>query len=133
MFNEKSIAGSALATLLAVAGATLPQAASADGQQQGVVVVRDPETGQFRAPTAAELRALRTKDTALLPQPKRERPPSSVRADGTRHLHLGDKGMVYSVARRDAEGKLVTQCVTGEHAAANAAPARDQEHDHEHD
>lgn len=133
MFRDKRVSGTAAAALLALAGLALPQAALADGQQQGMVVVRDPESGQLRAPTPAELKALSSKDAAVQPRP---RPSATVRADGRSHVHLGDAGMVYSVATRDAEGKLVTQCVKGSHAAVSgdAAPAvQDKEHDHEHD
>ncbi|MEW6761696.1 MAG: hypothetical protein AB1437_12790 [Pseudomonadota bacterium] len=109
---------------------TSPQA----GAEQGMVVVRDAQTGQLRTPTPAEMRALqpRTPSTALAPtQPKMVTGPG-----GRRSVQLGERHMVYSVVTRGADGKLSDQCVHGVHAAENAvdhpAPASKPE-EHRHD
>lgn len=96
--------------------------------QDGMTVVRDPATGKLRAPTAAELRHLRS----LQPQPQMApaTPQSSVRPDGTRKLDLGERGLVYSVITRSADGKLERECV---HATdAVEALEKHQEAKHEH-
>lgn len=133
MMNERSSPGATLAAMLALAALSLPPSAGAAGQE-GMVVVRDRETGQMRAPTPAELRALRAQQKAMAPAPAIA--PSVQRPDGTRHLHLGERGMVYSVLKRDAEGKPIIGCTGGEHAAraaieAPAAGAATREHGHE--
>jgi hypothetical protein len=102
------------------------QASAADPVQEGMTVVRDPQSGKLRAPTSAELRALRRdimEEQMMAPPPK-----SSVRPDGTRSIDLGERGMVYSVMQRNADGTLSTRCVKGEQAAAEAI----EENQHEH-
>jgi len=102
--------------------------------QDGMVVVRDAQTGQLRTPTAAEMRALqpRAPSTAVAPsQPKMVTGPG-----GRRSVQLGERHLVYSVVTRGADGKLSDQCVHGVHAAENAidqsAPAaKPEEHRHE--
>lgn len=91
-------------------------------QQQGMVVVRDAQSGQLRAPTPAELRAL-----APSPAPARmgaaAQPALVTHPGGSRHVRLGERGLVYSVATRGADGKLSGQCVHGEAAAEQALRA----------
>jgi hypothetical protein len=122
----------ALAALMATAlGA--PAAAS---DQEGVVVVRDPQTGKFRNATPAETKRLHAQPTAPgIAQRDPAKPDVTIRKDGTLQKHLGERGLVYSVVKRDADGKLAAECVHGEEAA-NAAlqrqvPATAKEHDHE--
>jgi hypothetical protein len=119
----------ALAALLGMV-LSIPAAA----QQEGMVVVRDPQTGKFRPPTAAELQALLAQQPAkslAQAQPS----PVTIRKNGTLQQHLGDRGMVYSVVSRAADGKLDMQCVEGEAAAAAAlarpAAPTSKEHVHE--
>lgn len=99
----------------------------AHAQDPGMVVVRDPVTGEMRAPTPAELRALRT----LPPQGAAQQPPqqaqSVVRPDGSRSVKLGENSMVYSVVKRDAGGKLNEECVHGHDAAEHAVGAAAQQ------
>jgi hypothetical protein len=129
MSKEKLIAALPLAALFAALCHMPP--ASAAGQDEGLVVVRDPQTKQLRPPTAAELKALRPQPPLGMHGPAQ--PGVVLHPDGTRHVRIGEQGMVYSVVTRDAEGKLVNQCVQGE-AAADAAvtkPAHDKEHSDE--
>ncbi len=101
-------------------------------QQPGAIAVRDAETGQLRAPTPAEAKALQPaaqKRAALVA------PQVRVKPDGTRQARVGETKNVYSVLTRDADGTTHMQCVTGEAAAETALSARavspsSQEHEH---
>lgn len=90
----------------------------------GMVVVRDPQTGQLRAPTADEYKAL-----ARLAQPRAAllgAQPTVKRADGVLQRRLGEAGMTYSVISRDKDGKLTIECVQGGEPPAPApAPHRE--------
>jgi hypothetical protein len=122
----------ALCAALAFAFAIPPAVAAG---QPGMVVARDPQTGQLRAPTAAELKALRTQGAAAVaPLTEAPAPAAVTRKDGVRQLRLGENAMVYSVVTRDADGKSVNQCVHGEHATAKALsqPAAGAKHNEEH-
>ena len=122
-----------LAALSAMAGAAQDAPA-----QQGMVVVRDADTGKLRTPTADEVRALQSSAPAAAASAKAAAaaPPAMVVGPGGRRsVKLGESHLLYSVATRDANGKLSEQCVKGEHAAnsALAAPAtatKPEEHHH---
>ncbi|MES2898727.1 MAG: hypothetical protein V4723_03315 [Pseudomonadota bacterium] len=120
-------------SLLAIA-AMAPQAQAQQAQQaqaeQAMTVVRDAETGKLRAPTAAEARALQGTSRARN-QGQAARPQSVVRPDGTRALDLGDRGLVYSVTTRNADGKLVKKCVKGDHALDAIDHKGETRHDHQ--
>ena len=120
----------ALMALCGSAGAA-PQAPA----PQGLTVVRDAETGELRAPTATELRALRASPATTT----REAPAQPQAVTGPRgesSAVLGERGLVYAVVKRGADGKLDHHCVDGAHAAARvldqSAPAAqgDSRHDH---
>jgi hypothetical protein len=102
--------------------------------QSGMIVVRDPQTGQLRAPTAAESRALAAQgpSAGIRAQPE---PALVTHPGGSRQVRLGERGLVYSVVTRDADGKLAGQCVQGAAAADKAvhAPASAQHKEHHHD
>ena len=107
------------------------------GGAQGLTVVRDAETGRLRAPTPDEMRALQRKGPSALAAPPQ--PTLITGPDGRRHVHLGERGLVYSVVKRGPDGKLDQQCVHGRDAAgrALAQPAldrngADQEARHDH-
>jgi hypothetical protein len=106
----------------------MPHHSPAQEQQQGMVVVRDAQTGQLRAPTPAEARALAPKATgAMAAQGK---PSMVTHASGARQVHLGERGLVYSVVTRDAEGKLADQCMHGADAADKAVHQHGQGSSH---
>ena len=125
----------ALAALFLLTAIWHPARAAA---QDGMVAVRDPQTGKLRAPTPDELRALRasTPPNAAL-QAGRPGPGAAItRHDGSRGLRLGEQGLVYDIVTRDADGHLTTRCVHGEAAAQGAlaqpaAHAEPEEHAHE--
>lgn len=97
----------------------------------GMVVVRDPQTGQLRAPSAAESHALlgNAAHQRSAPSPRLE----SVGPGGSRKVQLGKSALVYSVATRNPDGTLTEHCVGGEDAAhaAIAQPTRTKEPHHE--
>jgi hypothetical protein len=99
-----------------------------ESAQPGMIVVRDAQTGQLRAPTAAEARA-------LAPAPgmaaaMRAEPPALVaHPGGSKQVKLGERGLVYSVVTRGADGKLHDQCVQGAAAAEKAVHAPAQHND----
>lgn len=122
----------ALAALLATA---VGAPAAAAGAQEGMVVARDADTGKLRAATPAEVKALHTQSVVRGMVQRAPAPVVTIRKNGTLQKQLGDRGMVYSVASRNADGKLDMQCVQGEEAAKAAlerpANATRQEHTHE--
>lgn len=119
----------------AIACAALPVLAA---DAMAGLVVRDPVTGALRAPTPEEFQALQAqqaqqkKDAAaaaakddaeaaamrLRAVPQATQPQVELRANGSRKVVLGERGMSYSVISRKADGTLgAVQCVTGEQAA----------------
>jgi hypothetical protein len=107
--------------------------------QEGLVVVRDAETGELRAPTPEEFRALRSRPSASAAAAATApaAPRMIIGADGRRTVNLDERHMVYSVVTRDADGKLTDQqCVHGAHAAKGAlaqpaSPTKSKERQHE--
>ncbi|MDB5790667.1 MAG: hypothetical protein JWQ80_691 [Massilia sp.] len=103
--------------------AALPPKAGAQPQpqqgQQGMVVVRDAQTGQLRAPTPAEMRAL-APPSASASMSAPSQPALVTHPGGSRHVRLGERGLVYTVVKRGADGKLDEQCVHGAAAAEKA-------------
>jgi hypothetical protein len=128
MSNQKLIAALPLAAMFATAILHTPPVAAAG--QQGMVAARDPQTGELRTPTAQEMKELAAQRPATLAPPA----PAVVvkRADGTRQVRLGERGLVYSVVTRDAGGKLAQQCVTGERSAEGALTQSAHTHNEEH-
>jgi hypothetical protein len=134
MSNEKLLAALPLAAIFAAI--MMHTTAARAAGQDGVVVVRDAQTGQMRAPTAAELKALAPAPGAKV---STQVPLSSLvvtKPNGSRTLRLAERGQVYSVVSRAPDGQLVEQCVQGEAAvgaalAQPAQPRHNQEHRHE--
>lgn len=114
---------------LTFAALAVASACASAGEQDGMVVVRDAQTGALRNATPAEVKVLRAQETAkrgLVAEPPS---PVMIRKDGTLQKHLGERSMVYSVVTRDDAGKLGMQCVKGAEAAD--AALNQQEHHHE--
>lgn len=128
MSSNKVLVTGTLTALLIIAALTLPSKARAE-DEAGMVVARDPVTGQTRMATPAEVRALRQQAEAKGMAPaKAASAPVVRRENGTLHKHMGESSLVYSVARRQADGKLDTECVQGGDAA-EAAQHRERSHD----
>ena len=103
--------------------------------RQGMVVVRDADTGQLRAPTPAEAQALHPRTNVSAAAAAAPAPKMVVGPSGRRSVQLGEGQMVYSVVTRGADGKLAEQCVHGTHAAEHAVkgaphdgPTQPEEH-----
>jgi hypothetical protein len=101
--------------------------ATPDGKP-GMVVVRDPQTGEWRMPTPAEMKALRARAPAVAPSPP---PKAELRADGSRMVRLGEQHQIYSLVSRDAGGKTVMQCVHGDPSSETAPQPATKENGHE--
>jgi len=138
MSKQKMMTLSMLAALCVLASLSMhAKAQERKERQEGMVVVRDPQTGKMRAPTPEELRQLRAKAppsaAAMVGAPQEGKQLS--RRDGARGVRLGEKTLVYDVVTRGADGKLSEQCVQGEAAAQDAmqhpANAEHKEHRHE--
>jgi hypothetical protein len=145
MSKQKMMTLSALTVMCVLALLTMhAKAAEQEGRkagdrQEGMVVVRDAETGKMRAPTPEELRELRAKapqSAAVAGTP--QQPRVITKRNGSRNVLLGERSMVYEVVTRDADGKLSSQCVQGDGAAgaamsqpAQPADANHKEHTHE--
>jgi len=119
MPKQKMLTASAMAALCAMAAFSLQ--AKAQDAGQGMVAVRDAQTGKMRAPTADELKALRarTPSNAALSAGKPQPQTLSARS-GAHGVRLGERTMVYDVVTRGPDGKLSSECLHGEAAAADA-------------
>ncbi|KQV82344.1 hypothetical protein ASD15_09900 [Massilia sp. Root351] len=104
-----------VARLLAMASLLAGAQGAAAAGQDGMVLVRDAETGALRAPTAAEFEALRAQQG----RPPTVAPQVFQHPDGTRQSRVAQR-QVYSVATRGADGVLASRCVHGEQAAEAA-------------
>jgi hypothetical protein len=80
---------------------------------QGMVVVKDAETGAIRQATPAEIGKL--SPTNLLLDSVTGAP--TVKADGSRSVRLGADNMNFVVVTKGADGKLTTTEVVGEKKA----------------
>ncbi len=95
------------------AKSTAPAVESAGKAAPRMVVVKDPQTGELRAPTAQEIEALK----AVSPAPKLSVSGQATTVEkllsGRVRAKLGPEYMRYSVVRRNPDGKLSEQCVPG--------------------
>ncbi|QNA99498.1 post-PEP-CTERM-1 domain-containing protein [Massilia sp. Se16.2.3] len=97
--------------------------------------MRDAQTGQMRAATPQEIRALAPSRSSALRAPAQ--PALITHPGGSRQVRLGERSLVYSVVTRGPDGKLAEQCVQGAAAAdkavhaAQSAPAHTEEHSHD--
>jgi hypothetical protein len=142
MSKQKMMTLSMLAAVVVLASLTLhtkaqAQAKDAERGQEGMVVVKDAQTGKMRAPTPEELRALRAKapPPAASLSGTTSAPKNLTRRDGARGVRLGEKTLVYEVVTRGEDGTLSEQCVQGEDAAKDALqhPANAQHKEHKHE
>lgn len=111
--------------LFALAALALGVAASAQAQR----VTKDSVTGELRAPTADEVKAMdaSTGKRAAAPvgilsgkaDPQPQRLPSGAVAQ-----ELTTDTMMYSVARKNADGTVSQYCVTGDEAAQRLVKAK---------
>lgn len=84
----------------------------------GLLIAIDPETGQVTAPTAEQRRALHAgSGTAEAPEQPDGFLPVVRITRGGELAHLEGRFQVFSVARRDASGRIVTDCAADSVAA----------------
>jgi hypothetical protein len=89
---------------------------------EGAVVVRDAETGQLRAPTAAESAALRkSRPGAAVAAAAKAAPVQRKLAHGAVMAVLPEEMMQFSVVSLAADGSLVRSCVQGADQAEKVA------------
>ena len=127
----------------AAAALSVLAAPSAWAQAQAQRIAIDPETGRLRAPEADEMPAARANESAaraaVAPSAARAAAPADERAKPAVGTRFGAKGfrvdpsrMSFTVVRRNADGTLATQCVSGEsaaqHAMHNVAVGGDHDH-----
>jgi hypothetical protein len=140
MSKQKMMTLSMLAALCMLATLSMhAKAQDKEGKsgQEGMVAVRDAQTGKMRAPTPQELRELRVKaprsSAAVAGTPLQ--PKALTGRHGAHGVRLGEKTLVYDVVTRGEDGKLSSQCVHGEAAAQDAMQhpdhAQHEEHRHE--
>ena len=131
--TARSVAGLGLAL---AALSTLPMSAVAHGDHDAataaatpvgmdgsanLTVVRDPETGLLRAPTADELSAMQlraAKSQSLRVAPAV--PMQKYHSSGARGARMTDDFMSFAVAVRKADGSVDTQCFETKQAAEAA-------------
>jgi hypothetical protein len=137
MSKQKMMTLSMLAAVIVLASVSMHAKAQSKDGQEGMVVVKDPQTGKMRAPTAEELRALRAKTpkSAAAVTGAPAAPKTLTRRDGARGVRLGEKTLVYDVVTRGEDGKLSEQCVQGEDAARDSVqhPANAEQKEHKHE
>ncbi|MEN9866499.1 MAG: hypothetical protein RL748_2089 [Pseudomonadota bacterium] len=150
--KSKKIGALAALTALMLSGSALAGTASLQlatdapvtTSPAGMKVVRDATTGELRAPTAAEAKAMLEQDMAAIKANGKagvgmltgtDAPQQKVVESGAVMLELAEDTMVYSVVKRAADGSLNMQCVTGADAAKkllhSKSPATKQEHKHD--
>lgn len=148
---NKELAGSGarrlgLVTALAAAAVVMSQAAVAGETSAGMRIVKDPVSGQLRAPTADEAAALERAGRAQRRAPRglitgRMNPAAIRHADGTVEQELDESSLAYTVMTRNADGTTSMVCVTGAEAAdaamngkqsASKAAKASKEHTHDH-
>lgn len=108
-------AAAAAAATLALSLAMAAQAAEA------MRVVRDPATGELRAPNAAEAAAFEKAEAQLRARSGKAGPVAPVEVrypDGTVETKLSDDTMMYSVVTSAADGTLTMNCLPAREAQA---------------
>ena len=80
--------------------------------------VRDPVTGEFRAPNAAEAAAFEKAEAALRARSgKAQRQPTQIRhPDGSVEMKLDEDTMMYSVVAAGEDGALTMACLPAKEA-----------------
>ncbi|CDG84857.1 choice-of-anchor J domain-containing protein [Janthinobacterium agaricidamnosum] len=127
--RRQHLAGGALLAVGAVILSPCAIAIEAPSGQQGMVTVRDAETGQLRAPTPVEAQAL-LRQPGAAPQRSGPAPQAVIRADGSRQVKLDGGKQVFSVMTRDTNGNNTLHCVTGDSAADALQQNREHRHGH---
>ena len=131
-----------MSRVVALAALALSGSAFAAGQD-GQTVFKDPLTGQLRNPNAAEAKQLNDLRAAQRAAAAAERKASgapqanvaNLQKNGVVQAFLDEESISYSVMKRDANGQLVLECVTGATAAKEtmSTPATIESKEHQHE
>ena len=123
---------SGLTTVAVVALAAMAPVPAFAAPEAGMRAARDAETGQLRAPTAEESKALDAAAAKVRAAKGNARvgmasgtlnPQALTHADGTVEQELDESTLSYSVARRNVDGTVEMVCVQGKDAASKAMKA----------
>lgn len=112
MSSPDSLTACAALVLLALGAGSARAQHPVDNTAAAMTAVRDPQSGQLRPATAAELRALGAAELAL--RPAAAPGPVKLRSDGRREVHLGEAALTQATVRRESDGRLTMECVEGE-------------------
>ncbi|WP_422016753.1 post-PEP-CTERM-1 domain-containing protein [Roseateles sp.] len=85
-----------------------------------MTVVRDADTGQLRAPTAAEAAALQSRAKPVTAARGASQPAVRAYASGAHSARLPGNLASFSVVTREPDGTLKSACLQGEEAATDA-------------
>ena len=116
--SSREFQSSAAAMVLAMS-LSAPMAASA---AEAMRVVRDPQTGELRGPTAAEAAAFEKAEAQLRaarsgkPAQRTLAPQEIIHPDGTIEVQLDEDSMMSSVATVGADGALRMHCLPAKQA-----------------
>lgn len=125
------------------AAATIVASPAIQAAEAGMRVIKDPVTGQLRAPTHEEVKDMLEQEQrarASLRRAPDAAPKLRRNAHGGISNEVGDKFLSFSVARRNADGSTTVVCVPSEAAAdrmvnatqaATAPSAKEHAHDHQ--
>lgn len=107
---------------LALAALSTPVLAQEAPAADQLTVVRDAETGKFRAPTAAELSALQASGLRVrsVHAMAAQRPLQKFHHSGAHGVRMTDEFAASEVVVRQPDGTLASQCVDG-HADSTTA------------
>lgn len=135
----------AMRSFVAIAALALSGTVFAAGQdaQEGQTVFKDPVTGKFRDPTAAEAKQLNDLRAAQRAADKAARkasgaPPAGVarlQNNGVVSAYMDEESISYSVMKRNAAGELVFECVQGATAVDKilSTPSTTESKEHHHE
>ncbi len=119
--GQRLLCAAGIIALLGLAQPAMAQEAT-QSTAQALTVVKDAETGQLRAPTAAEAAALQAK-AATARSAMRQAPQtilSKTHRSGLRGFRVTDDMLTMSVAVRKPDGSIERQCFEAHDGAADA-------------
>jgi hypothetical protein len=102
-----------------VVNAPAPAGATDVAGSAGMRAQKDQDTGELRAPTASEAAELDAHSKAKMTSPVAQVTLRTL-PNGIHAATLTEEFMSYEVVQKDANGKLVQQCTTGESSATHA-------------
>lgn len=117
--------------LLAACLLVLCAAAAAQGEAEGMRVAKDPVTGQLRAVTPEEARALGSGAATNALRAAGGKSLRSLKAPAAHGVTLGAEHLSSMRVAKDAQGHLVEECVEGDEAPMAMPPSQAQQREAE--